>query len=90
MNNTQRNRDIERFLQAPFPPWLIDGAISQANLTAREADAIRLCGRQDLTREKAAEVLDVSRNGLQNWYDSGMGKLYSAWSGQSWFERLKQ
>lgn len=56
MNNAQRNGDIERFLQAPFPPWLIDGAISQANLPALEADSGEMlrtyhtarCGHSDV------------------------------------------
>lgn len=67
---------------------LVDIAISKANLTSKEAEAIRLCYRLDYTQEEAAEIMDRSRNSVYSWLRSGMEKLETAWASVWWLRRL--
>lgn len=77
------------FLRCPAST-VVDLAVEMANLTWKEKLAIDLCGRQDMTQDKAAEVSDRSTDAMQRWYRAGMKKLVTAWSGQWWIENLAQ
>ena len=77
------------FLRCPASA-VVDLALEMANLTWKEKLAIDLCGRQDMTQDKAAEVSEKSTDEIQRWYRSGMKKLLTAWSGQWWIENLAE
>lgn len=78
---------IIAFLRCPARP-VVDLAIEIANLTWKEAIAIDLCGRHDLTQESAAEEAKRSPDAMQRWYRAGIQKLSAAWAGVWWIENL--
>lgn len=67
---------------------VVDLAISMANLTWKEEAVINLCGRKDMTQEKAAEKIGYSVDAVQKWYRSGIKKLSTAWDGVWWIHKL--
>lgn len=76
-----------RFLRSPSSS-VVNLALEEANLTWKEAVAVDLCGRKDMTQEKAAEQAGYSVDSMQRWYRSGMKKLQAAWSGSWWIRKL--
>lgn len=80
-------KKILAFLHYPASV-LVDLAISMANLTWQEETAITLCGRKDMTQEKAAEKTGCSPDSMHRWYRRGIKKLSSAWAGFPWIEKL--
>lgn len=78
---------VIKFLRCPSAS-LVDLAIEMANLTWKEDIAIKLCGRQAMTQERAAEEAGYSVDAMQRWYRLGIKKLSSAWSGVWWIEKL--
>lgn len=79
--------DVERFLRYPERE-LVEFAINRANLSSREAKAIRLCGMQDMTQAEAGELLDRDWKTIQRWYSSGIKKLQACWSSSEWILKL--
>ena len=82
-------REIINFLRCPAAE-LVDLAVKNANLTRNEQAAIELCARQGVTKERAAEEIDVSVDAMKKWYGNGMEKLNKAWSGSWWINKLAQ
>lgn len=80
-------KDVLKFLQCGAAP-VVDLAISIANLTWKEETAVSLCGRRDMTQEKAAEESGYSVDTMQRWYRRGISKLAKAWDGVWWIQRL--
>lgn len=78
---------IIEFLRCPASA-VVDLAIAMANLSWKEETAIKLCGRQAKTQERAAEEAGYSVDAMQRWYRSGMRKLSAAWSGVWWIEKI--
>lgn len=76
-----------KFLRYPVAA-LVEFALSLVNLTWQEELALNLCGRRQLTQEKAAESAGYSVAAIQRWYRAGMKKLVAAWSGHEWIDRL--
>lgn len=81
------DKEIIRLLRCPAAE-IVDLALSRANLTMHELQAITLVGRQGLTQEAAAEQLDFSVDALHKWYRSGMRKLRECWSGIWWIQKI--
>lgn len=75
------------FLRCPASS-LVDLAVGMANLTWKEDVAVRLCGRQAMTQERAAESAGCSVDAMQRWYRSGIRKLQEAWSGVWWIDKI--
>lgn len=80
---------VKRILQLP-DSRLVDTAVAMGNLTAKEAEAVRLCCRLGYTQEEAAEAMDRSRNAVYNWLRTGLEKLETAWSSVWWLRRLSK
>lgn len=76
-----------KFLRCPSSD-LVELAMKKANLTWKEALAITLCVRRDMTQERAAEYSNLSPDTVQRWYRRGISKLCKAWSGVWWIEQL--
>lgn len=79
--------EILRFLQYP-DRGLVDYAISCANLTAPEAQAIHHRVFLGETIEAAAESLLVSPGTIKNRSNAGYKKLDQCWSGKPWINSL--
>lgn len=82
-------KKILTFLHYPASA-LVDLDISMANLTWQEETAINLCGRKNMTQEKAAEKTGYSSDSMHRWYRQGIEKLSFAWDGFPWIEKLIQ
>lgn len=80
---------IIKFLRCPSTA-LVDLAIEMANLTWKEALAVKLCGRQAMTQERAAEQAGYSVDAMQRWYRLGMKKLSAAWNGVWWITKITE
>lgn len=78
---------VLKFLRCPASE-LVDLAVEMANLTWKEAVAIKLCGRQAMTQERAASKTGYSPDAMQKWYRSGMKKLVTLWSGVWWIQKV--
>lgn len=81
------DKQVIRLLRCPASE-IVDLAVSRANLTEHEMQAITSIGRQGLTQEAAAERLDRSVDGVHLWYRAGMRKLRECWDGVWWIQRL--
>lgn len=79
--------EITKFLRCPYGN-LVEYALSIANLTWQESLAIKLCGRQKYTQEKAAELADYSVDAMHLWYRSAIKKLLAAWGSQEWILKV--
>lgn len=62
--------------------------MSLANLSWKEETAIRLCGRRQMTQERAAEDAGYSVDAMQRWYRAGIKKLMAAWGGLDWIVKV--
>lgn len=82
-----KESDIITFLRYPSA-HLVDYALTLANLTWQESLAIKLCGRQKYTQEKAAELADYSVDAMHLWYRSAIKKLLAAWGSQEWILKV--
>lgn len=81
------DKEVVRFLRCPASE-LVELAISRANLTERELQAVTLIGRRGMTQEAAAEQLDRSVDGVHLWYRSAVQKLALCWDGIWWVRKL--
>ena len=75
--------DVVSFLRCPYAE-LVDFAVGLANLTRKEAEVVRLCGRLKYTQAEAAEEMLCSEDAVQQWYKAAKYKLKMAWSGRAW------
>lgn len=80
-------QEIIRFLRYP-DRGLVDYAVSCANLTGPEAEAIHRRYRMDESIERAAESLLVSPRTISYRSTAGMEKLDACWSGLPWVNTL--
>lgn len=80
-------RDILSMLNYPDRP-LVDYAVSMANLTAPEREAINLRVYDGETVESAAERLMLSPGTVKSRYRAGMQKLDHCWSGRPWIASI--
>ena len=80
---------VKRFLQCGAGP-VVDLAIEMANLTWKEELAVTLCGRKDMTQERAAEKAGYSVDTMQRWYRKALEKLRKSWNGVWWIEKLSE
>ena len=81
------DKEVVRFLRCPASE-LVELAISRANLTERELQAVTLIGRRGMTQEAAAEQLDRSVDGVHLWYRAAVQKLAVCWDGIWWVKKL--
>lgn len=79
--------EVIAFLRYPSAQ-LVDYALSLVNLTWQESLAIKLCGRQKYTQEKAAELACYSVDAMHLWYRSGIKKLLSTWGSLEWIRKI--
>ena len=75
--------DVVSFLRCPYAE-LVDFAMGFANLTKKEAEVVKLCGRLKYTQAEAAEEMQCSEDAVQQWYRAAKYKLKMAWSGRAW------
>lgn len=80
-------RNIISMLNYPDKP-LVDYAVSMANLTAQEREAIILRVYEGETVESAAERLMLSPGTIKSRYRAGMQKLDHCWSGRPWINSI--
>ena len=80
-------REIIDFLNYP-DKGLVDYAVSCANLTAPELQAIHHRIFLGQTIETAAEDLDTSPMTIKRRSNSGFDKLDMCWSGKPWINSL--
>lgn len=67
---------------------LVDILLSMVNLTWKEEKAVNLCGRQEMTQFKAAEILGIDRRTIQKWNKAAMVKICKVWGGVWWIQKL--
>ena len=79
--------DITEFLRYPSGT-LVDYALSLVNLTWQESLAIKLCGRQKYTQERAAELAGYSVDAMHLWYRAGIKKLLAVWGSLDWIQKI--
>ena len=79
--------DVVSFLRCPYAE-LVDFAVSLANLTRKEAEVVRLCGRLKYTQAETAEAMLCSEDAVQQWYKAAKYKLKMAWSGRTWIKEI--
>lgn len=82
-------QSVVKFLRCPASN-VVDLAIEMANLTWKEDMAIRMCGRNAKTQDRAAEESGYSVDAIQKWYRSGIKKLSKAWDGTWWVQKLAE
>lgn len=81
------HRDIIKMLNYP-DTFLVEHAISRANLTVPEREVIQARVYDRYSAEKAAERLELSTRTVNRRYQDGMGKLDVCWSGISWINQI--
>ena len=86
-NKTMEEADVVSFLRCPYAE-LVDFAVGLANLTRKEAEVVRLCGRLKYTQAEAAEEMLCSEDAVQQWYKAAKYKLRMAWSGREWIKQI--
>lgn len=84
-----RDQKIRCFLQSPDVDF-VEFALRLVNLEDSERAVIDLCPRRGLTHERAAEMLDCSVDAVQKWHRSAKDKIWIAWSGRWWMQKLME
>lgn len=79
--------DVIAFLRCPYGE-LVNFAVDMANLTRKEAEVVKLCGRLKYTQFEAAEDMQCSEDAVQQWYKTARYKLKMAWSGRAWIGEI--
>lgn len=85
----KRDQKLRSVLQSADADF-IEFALKLVNLEDNERAVLDLCLRRGITHERASEMLDCSVDTLQRCHRSAKDKLWIAWSGRWWMQKIME